>query len=75
MLFKKQLQSLVATFYCPMGDEQLCGRLLGRRKEMQPLSHYVVVVVPFNDVRRRKQLLLDGGGRGGGQLYPGLKEV
>lgn len=50
MLFKKQLQSLVATFYCPMGVEQHRDRLLSHRKEMWLLSHHVVVVVPIDDV-------------------------
>lgn len=50
MPFEKQLQSLVATFYCPMGGEQRCDWLLSHRKEMWPLSHHVVVVVPLNDV-------------------------
>lgn len=75
MLFKKQLQSLVATFYCPMGGEQRRGRLLDHREEAWPLSHHVVVVVPFNDVGGRKQLLLDGRGRRCGRLRPRLEQV
>lgn len=75
MLFEKQLQSLVATFYCPMGGEQHCGWLLGHRKTPWPLSHHVVVVVPLNDVGWWEQLLLDGGGRGRGRLHPGLEQV
>lgn len=73
--FETQLQSLVATFYCPMGGEQRCDWLLGRRKKWRPLSHHVVVVVPVDDVGRREQLLLDGGGRGRGWLHPGLEQV
>lgn len=75
MQFEKQLQSLVATFYCPMGDEQRCDWLLGHRKMQWPLSHHVMVVVPVDDVGRREKLLLDGGGRGRGRLHPGLEQV
>lgn len=75
MQFEKQLQSLVATFYCPMGDEQRCDWLLGHREMQWPLSHHVVVVVPVDDVGRREKLLLDGGGRGRGRLHPGLEQV
>lgn len=76
MPFEKQLQSLVATFYCPMGGEQRCDWLLGRRKTSRAsLSHHVVVVVPLDDVGGREQLLLDGRGRGRGWLHPGLEQV
>lgn len=75
MPFEKQLQSLVATFYCPMGGEQRCDWLLGRRKTSRPLSHHVVVVVPLDYVRGGEQLLLDGRGRGRGWLHPGLEQV
>lgn len=75
MPFEKQLQSLVATFYCPMGGEQRCDWLLGRRKTSRPRSHHVVVVVPLDDVGGREQFLLDGRGRGRGWLHPGLEQV
>lgn len=75
MLFKTQLQSLVATFYCPMGVEQRCERLPGHRKDTRPPSHHVVVVVPVDDVGWRKQLLLDGRRWECGGLHPGLEQV
>lgn len=75
MPLEKQLQSLVATFYCLMGGEQRCHWLLGHRKFAAPVSHHVVVVVPIDDVGRRQQLLLDRGGRGRGRLDPGLEQV
>lgn len=73
MPFEKQLQSLVATFYCLMGGEQHCDWLHGQQKS--PGSHHVVVVVPLDDVGRRQQLLLDRGGRGCGRLDSGLEQV
>lgn len=73
MPFEEQLESLVATFYCPMGGEQRCGRLLALRKSGSRISHHVVVVVPLDDVGRRQQLLLDRGGRGCGRPDPGLE--
>lgn len=42
MPFEKQLQSLVATFYCPMGGEQRRDGLLGHRKRCG-LSHTMLL--------------------------------
>lgn len=67
MPFEKQLQSLVATFYCLMGGEQHCDGLHGRRKSRRP-SHTMLwwlFLSMMSDEGSSSFLIGEGGGVAG----------
>ena len=67
MPFEEQLQSLVATFYCPMGGEQRCDRLLSHRKSCG-LSHTMLwwlFLSMMSDEGSSSFLIGEGGGVAG----------
>lgn len=67
MPFEEQLQSLVATFYCPMGGEQHCDWLLSHRKSCG-LSHTILwwlFLSMMSDEGTSSFLIGEGGGVAG----------